>query len=372
MITWTSSSPFRSVWQSYRRVSSRSWRKRSALIAATVLVLSPVLIAPASAHAQPHKDSDSLLVPGVRQPGGPWIVNDLPGMPAPFRGPLPVDTSRTRAQNTRVTPPESTPRGADDWSCRPTPQHPYPLILVHGTTDLPSRGLYTAAPFFSNAGFCVFAPSYGRMPEHEGVGGVAPIEQSAAELAEYIQRVLHATGASKVDILGHSEGGLMPVYYMNHLGGWRYVHKYVGLSPSLRGTDAVGFMRIPPLDTLIPSVLEKIMYPAVHDQLKGSDFLRKMHSRPLTHPSVDYTVITTRNDIVVTPIESQYFPEAPNTHRISIQDDVCPLDKVNHYSAIYDPITLNTALRVLDPSYTGVVPCGTTLGSTGIYVPRPL
>ncbi len=39
-----------------------------------------------------------------------------------------------------------------------------------------------------------------------------PMERSAPQLAAFVDKVLAATGASKVDLVGHSEGTVMPRY----------------------------------------------------------------------------------------------------------------------------------------------------------------
>jgi triacylglycerol esterase/lipase EstA (alpha/beta hydrolase family) len=52
--------------------------------------------------------------------------------------------------------------------------------------------------------------------------------------------VLTATGAAKVDIVGHSQGGMMPRYYIRFLGGAATVHTLVGLAPSSHGTTIGG------------------------------------------------------------------------------------------------------------------------------------
>ena len=62
------------------------------------------------------------------------------------------------------------------------------------------------------------------------------MEQSAAVLATFVNKVLAATGATKVDIVGHSEGATMPDYYVKFLGGARKVDHYVGISSVLKGT----------------------------------------------------------------------------------------------------------------------------------------
>ena len=83
--------------------------------------------------------------------------------------------------------PGTPPPGSNDWSCRPTAAHPYPVVLVHGLFANMTDNWQTMSPLLANNGYCVFALTYGNdagapAPLDE-VGGLAPMEQSGAELA---------------------------------------------------------------------------------------------------------------------------------------------------------------------------------------------
>src|SRR6202023_1015862 len=86
-------------------------------------------------------------------------------------------------------------------------------------------------------GYCVFALTYGLDPRYPYFGGVIPIEQSAPELGAFVDSVLAATGAAKVDLVGHSEGTFMPEYWLKYLGGASKVNRYVAMTPLYKGTD---------------------------------------------------------------------------------------------------------------------------------------
>src|SRR4051795_8782027 len=84
-------------------------------------------------------------------------------------------------------------------SCKPTPAHPEPVVLVHGTFGDSSNWALDAAQLQA-AGYCTFALDYGNRATGE-------IAASAQELSGFVDGVLVRTGASKVDIVGHSQGG---------------------------------------------------------------------------------------------------------------------------------------------------------------------
>ena len=115
-------------------------------------------------------------------------------------------------------------------------------MLVHGLLANMTDNWQTMSPLLANNGYCVFAFTYGNSgtaPLDE-FGGLAPMEQSAAQLSSFVDQVLAATGAHKVDIVGHSEGATMPDYYIEYLGGAAKVARYVGISGVKHGTTLHG------------------------------------------------------------------------------------------------------------------------------------
>lgn len=121
----------------------------------------------------------------------------------------------------------------------------YPVVLVHGSLENMAFNWYTASPLLKNAGYCVFALNYSQedsrligAPGSSRPGGSGDIVQSAQQLSAFVDQVLAATGASKVDLVGHSQGGMMPRWYMRFDGGAAKVNHLVALSPPPRATAA--------------------------------------------------------------------------------------------------------------------------------------
>src|SRR3954464_11924673 len=55
---------------------------------------------------------------------------------------------------------QPTPPGANIWTCRPTAEHPRPVVLVPGLSGNGGRDYYAAAPLLANNGYCVFMFDY--------------------------------------------------------------------------------------------------------------------------------------------------------------------------------------------------------------------
>jgi triacylglycerol esterase/lipase EstA (alpha/beta hydrolase family) len=248
------------------------------------------------------------------------------------------------------TSPTASPPGANDWTCKPTAAHPRPVVLVHGTFADMSNSWQAISPLLKNNGYCVFALNYGSYAGSGAVGvyGTGEIRNSAGELNAFVDKVRAATGAAEVDIVGHSQGGMMPRYYLKFLGGAAEVRGLVGLSPSNHGTtvDGIGLLaRFFPGGAQFTGAL----CPACEEQIVGSAFLAELNSGGDTVPGVEYTVIQTRYDQVVTPYTSAFL-SGSSVKNILLQNQ-CILDLGDHLSMPYDHIVGADVLTALDPAH---------------------
>jgi triacylglycerol lipase len=255
-------------------------------------------------------------------------------------------------------PAETSPPGANDWSCKPGEAHPNPVVLVHGLGSTMSENWREVSPLLASRGYCVFALTYGRDPRAPQFGGIVAMEQSSAELSAFVDRVLAATGAEKVDIVGHSEGSLMPDWYVRFLGGAAKVDRYVGLTPLWDGTN---FAEVGTLcDVGRPSgscqgfsALAARWCGSCPEFARGSDFLAKLNDGGAAAPGVTYTMLMTRYDELVSPYTSGILDGATN---IVVQDQ-CRTDYTEHAGMAFDPVTQQDVLNALDPAHAVAPAC---------------
>ncbi|HVF74634.1 MAG TPA: triacylglycerol lipase [Acidimicrobiales bacterium] len=64
---------------------------------------------------------------------------------------------------------------------------------------------------------------------------------TAQQIATKVNEILAATGATKVDIISHSMGGLSSRYYSKNLGGSAKIDEWVSLGGPNHGTDTANF-----------------------------------------------------------------------------------------------------------------------------------
>lgn len=254
-----------------------------------------------------------------------------------------------------VAHPDVDPPGANDWACRPTARHPLPVVLVHGTWENRYNNFAQLSPALKRDGYCVFALDYGDTDEDllsqpEFIKGNGDIRRSAKELAVFVDRVRAATGVAQVDIVGHSQGGMMPRQYLKFEGGYGKVRTLVTLGATHHGTTLSGIATF--ADTLgLLGFTPPILGAAAAQQARGSDFLAALNDGGDTVPGVSYVVIATRYDEVTTPYQSTFLTAGPGAtvRNITLQDG-CPIDLSDHLSMTYSWRAIGHVRRALDPA----------------------
>jgi triacylglycerol esterase/lipase EstA (alpha/beta hydrolase family) len=250
--------------------------------------------------------------------------------------------------------PTIAPPGANDWNCRPSERHPNPVLLSNGTTANAYENWANLSKKLADAGYCVFAGNFGGAPG-SFLQTVGPIADTAKALAAFGDKILARTGASKLDVVGHSQGGMNVRYWIKYLGGADKISRLVGLSPSNHGTDLFGLLSTLELIPGVPAALGTVCQ-SCNEQAVGSDFLTDLNAGGETVPGIQYTVIQTRYDDVVTPYASAFLKAASNVKNILLQN-VCGLDFTDHLGITYDPVAQGLVLNALDPAHAKTPPC---------------
>lgn len=245
--------------------------------------------------------------------------------------------------NMRVTPtsgtarPSSTPKTADNApqnmempngvnlpACKPQPGRNH-IFLIHGTLHSSMLSFKALAPRLRKDGHCLYAADYGAFDANDPLKARKPVADNAREVGEAIDRVLKQTGQPRIDLLGYSQGGLIGFYLIRDQGFAGKVRHFTAVAPSVRGTTSEGALRMNQANTC----------PACADQFHQSTFIRTFLSKPVTVPTVTYTVVATRDDWIVTPPENQLINEA-NVRNVMVQDRLNG-KTISHVGMVYDP-----------------------------------
>ena len=196
-----------------------------------------------------------------------------------------------------------------------------PVLLVPGTALNPATDYgYGWEPALSKLGwpYCTVT-----LPGN-GMGDI----QVAGEYVVYAIRTMHAAYGGRIDIVGHSQGGMVPRWALRFWPDTRaMVDDLVGLSPSNHGT----------LDA-IPACAQSCA-PAFWQQRSNAAFIAALNSAQETFPGISYTNIYTNTDEVVVP---NFGPAASSSlsggggavTNVAIQS-VCPADVTEHLGDRY-------------------------------------
>lgn len=182
---------------------------------------------------------------------------------------------------------EGSPPPGANVACEPSGEHPYPVVLVHGTFENMAQNWDVLSPRLKERGYCVFALNYGG---RDGAveNGLGPIQESVRELDGFVDKVLRYTKADKVQVVGHSQGGMMPrqwIKFQDMLGG--------GSSEACR---------------------------ACEQQQAGSKFLKRLKRGDDTPGPGSYTVIATDDDEIIRPYTRCFLKGETRTVNLVVQN----------------------------------------------------
>ena len=252
----------------------------------------------------------------------------------------------------RPSPVAAAPTGGiNNDACRPSTAHPNPVVLLHGLGATWYEDINVLQVELALKGYCTFSLTYGAYDGFPLVGGLKPVAESAAQIKQYIVGVLAATGAAKVDIVGHSEGGFQSLYVTKTQGISSRIGKVVAIAPPTHGTTFAGLYNLAPLlgiESEVHAALEAVGCGACSDLTNGGAAVATLNAGPIAQPGVKYTIITSRFDELVTPTATSFVNES-GVKNLYVQSS-CPFDPVGHIGEAYDPNVWHLVENALSPS----------------------
>ncbi len=248
--------------------------------------------------------------------------------------------------------------GFDDFSCKPSAAHPSPVVLLHGLGGNGPGNFSFLGPYLATQGYCTFTFTYGQATPAIPVGGTIAIADSAKQIAAFIDQVLATTGASKVDIVGHSEGAFQSLYVPKILGYAGKVDRVVAMAPPTHGTTFVGLVSVGDflgLRPLVDQVLNTFGCQACDQLITGGSAVATLDSGPIAQAGVGYTIIASQADALVVPHETSFVREEGVVNEFV--QDTCPLDPVGHIGLAFDLGVAGLVANGLDPAHPKPVIC---------------
>ena len=237
----------------------------------------------------------------------------------------------------------------NDPSCIPSPDHPEPVVLLHGT----SANMWDFNKFarrLRDSGYCPYGINYGKelftaQAIVPSLYGTADLDSSSEEVATFIDDVLRRTGAEKVDIVAHSQGALHARNYIAQPGNGAKVDRVVTMGASLHGTTLNGFGDIlSEFSRALPRLSAFFAGTATIEQLTDSPRMTRARSIPDTAAGVTYTSLYSSADTTITPTSSSEFTAVPGAYVVNIDAETACAPKV---SVTHDQMPSNPRMMAL-------------------------
>lgn len=193
----------------------------------------------------------------------------------------------------------------------------HPVLLVHGTGT--SREQNWSWNYWGTLREKGWEVCWVQLP-HSSLRDI----QVSSEYVAHAIKLMHRASGQKVDVMGHSQGGLQPRWAIKWFSSSRYVADYIGIASPNHGT-------------LVAQTLSSLggCIPACWQMRPDSEFIAALNRDDETPGHIAYTSIYTAVDELVQPPGTQDLDGASN---IMLQD-LCPGRPSDHVLIAGDYIT---------------------------------
>ncbi|MFD8722116.1 esterase/lipase family protein [Streptomyces sp. NPDC059629] len=203
----------------------------------------------------------------------------------------------------RSPEPSAEPDGTDRLPVRPAP----PVVLLHGFIDNRSVFVLLRRALAQHGGQRVESLNYSPL--------TCDVRTAAELLGRHIEEICERTGSHRVDIVGHSLGGLIARYYVQRLGGDLRVRTLVTLGTPHSGTRVVPLADAHPIVRQLrpgSQVIEELTRPAPGCRTRFVSFWSDLDSLmdPVETARVDHPDLMATN-VPVTGIGHLALPVHP-------------------------------------------------------------
>jgi triacylglycerol lipase len=195
---------------------------------------------------------------------------------------------------------------------------PDPVIIVNGTFG-PAFFYEPLAARLRHDGYRVFIFELTNL-------GTGDIAGTARDLAAFAGGVRAQTGAAKVDLVGHSQGGLVARQYVKFLAGSSTVDSLVSIGAPHYGTAVANIADFFGAGNCLGIV-------ACQQMAVGSAFLNALNAGDDTIGSVRYTNLYTIYDELVRPVDNAGLRDGATNVLIQSQ---CPFRVLGHIGLALD------------------------------------
>ncbi|MEV6811754.1 alpha/beta fold hydrolase [Micromonospora sp. NPDC051296] len=243
----------------------------------------------------------------------------------------------------------SAPAAAAAAPAAPAPVEATAPATSTATTDDGLRALANANPVIVVGGLSGFAAVYEPLAARLRADGyrvwiyelpnlgLGDIAASANSLRGFVGQVRSATGSAKIDLVAHSEGGLVSRYYIKNLGGGDTIGRYISLGTPQYGTYVANIVAFLGLGSCAGIV-------ACQQMTIGSSFLAALNAGDDTPGAVRWTTVRTWQDELVRPVDNATL--ADGATNVLIQSR-CPLRVVGHLGLVVDGTTYTIIRQAL-------------------------